>query len=217
MFRNRNIITPIITVCAVFLAVVQYNSLRRTTRLTRTAILYPGQSPWNHILENADQRSFLELTGFNRGTFTLLLHVLFPDPIIQQFGRPRLIDEKGQLGLYLLFVNSRMTYNNLCLIFGCTGTMFSHRNRDDETCISNAQGQSCCSVHFPTTAREKRSLARLVQRREPGVRDVISFTDGVSIPVQCASDINRQTTDYNGYHHDTMCNNVFCFAPTGKI
>ena len=72
-------------------------------------------------------------------------------------------------------------------------------------------------VHFTKTAREKSSLARLVQRCEPRVRDVIGFTDGLSIPVQCASDINRQTTDYNGYHHDTMCNNVFCFAPTGKI
>jgi hypothetical protein len=72
-------------------------------------------------------------------------------------------------------------------------------------------------VRFPKTAREKRSLARLVQRRQPRVRDVIGFTDGVSIPVQCASDMNRQAMDYNGYHHDTMCNNVFCFAPTGKI
>ena len=149
--------------------------------------------------------------------FTLLLHFLFPDPIIQHFGRPRLIDEKGQLGLYLLFVNSRMTYNNLCLIFGCTPArcsvivtgMMKH-------VYLTLKGNRVARVHF-TTAREKRSLARLVQRREPRVRDVIGFTDGVSIPVQCASDINRQTTDYNGYHHDTMCNNVFCFAPTGKI
>ena len=34
MFRKRHIITPITTICAVFLAVVQYNSLRRRTRLT---------------------------------------------------------------------------------------------------------------------------------------------------------------------------------------
>jgi len=155
MFRNRNIISPIITVCAVFLAVVQYNSLRRRTRLTRTAILYPGQSLWNHILENANQRSFFELTGFNRGTFTLLLHVLFPGPIIQHFGRPCLIDEKGQLGLYLLFVNSRMTYNNLCSIFGCTPAqcsvivtgMMKHVYRMHK-------GNLVARVHFPTTARE---------------------------------------------------------------
>ena len=61
------------------------------------------------------------------------------------------------------------------------------------------KGNRVARVHFPTTAREKRSLARLVQRREPRVRDMIGFTDGVSIPVQCASDINRQTTDFNGY------------------
>ena len=54
-------------------------------------------------------------------------------------------------------------------------------------------------VHFPTTAREKRSLAHLVQRREPRLRDVIGFTDEVSIPAQCALDINRQTTDFYGY------------------
>ena len=26
-----------------------------------------------------------------------------------------------------------------------------------------------------------------------------------------------QSTDYNGYHHDTHCNNVFLFGPDGKI
>ena len=65
--------------------------------------------------------------------------------------------------------------------------------------------------------REKQNLAALVQNREPKVRDVIGFTDGVSIPVKCSSKLSLQATDYNGYHHDTMCNNVFCFAPTGKI
>ena len=116
-------------------------------------------------MENADQRLFLELTGFNRGTFTLLLHVLFPDPIIQHFGRPRHLDEKGQLGLYLLFVNSRMTYNNLCLIFGCTPArcsvivtgMIKH-------VYLTLKGNLVARVHFPTTAREKRSLARYFSR-----------------------------------------------------
>ena len=97
---------------------------------------YPlGQSPLNHTLENADH--FL---GFNRGIFTLLLQVLFPGPIIQRLGRPRLIDEKFYLVL-VLFVKSRMAYNNLCWLY--PGTMFSHCNGDvipvcDETCLSNA-------------------------------------------------------------------------------
>ena len=64
------------------------------------------------------------------------------------------------------------------------------------------KGNRVARVHFPTTAREKRSLARLVQRREHRVRDVICFTDGVSIPAQCTSDISRQITDFNGTFQD---------------
>jgi hypothetical protein len=64
-------------------------------------------------------------------------------------------------------------------------------------------------VIFPKTYREKQNLAALVQNREPKVRDVIGFTDGVSIPVKCSSKLSLQATDYNGDHHDIMCNNVF--------
>jgi len=57
----------------------------------------------------------------------------------------------------------------------------------------------------------------LEHRREPSVLDVIGFSDGLSLPIQCASDPISQATNYYGYHHDTMINNVFCFAPTGKL
>jgi hypothetical protein len=78
---------------------------------------------------------------------------------------------------------------------------------------NNAKAKILC----PNSLEEKEYLADLVNRREPKVADVIGFTDGVSLPIQCASDPISQATNYNGYHHDTMCNNVFCFAPTGKI
>ena len=55
-------------------------------------------------------------------------------------------------------------------------------------------------IHWPTTVAEKQVLADLVHVREPFVRDVIGFTDGVSLPVKCASDVISQATDYNGYH-----------------
>ena len=48
------------------------------------------------------------------------------------------------------------------------------------------------------------------------VDDVIGFTNGVSLPVECASDPIGQATNYNGYL-DTMIKNVFFFALTGKI
>ena len=50
--------------------------------------------------DNADEGSFLELTGFSRSSFALLLQVLFPNPTPQIFARPRLLDEKDKLGLH---------------------------------------------------------------------------------------------------------------------
>ena len=38
--------------------------------------------------DNADEGSFLELTGFSRSSFALLLQVLFPNPTPQTFARP---------------------------------------------------------------------------------------------------------------------------------
>jgi len=62
------------------------NSIRQRSHLTGTAILQTGQSPWQHIWENVDDTSFLELTGFDRHAFTQLLHnsLFFLDKIFQR-------------------------------------------------------------------------------------------------------------------------------------
>ena len=41
--------------------------------------------------------------------------------------------------------------------------------------------------------------------------------DGLSIPVQCSEDPLIQNAYFNGYHQDTMVNNIFLFSPEGKI
>ena len=72
-------------------------------------------------------------------------------------------------------------------------------------------------IQWPESIQQKQNLAELVHRREPNVVEVIGFTDGLSLPVQCTSDPISQVTNYNGHHRDTMVNNVFRFAPTGKV
>ena len=57
----------------------------------------------------------------------------------------------------------------------------------------------------------------MINRREPSIRNVIGFIDGVAIPVECGSDAASQAINYNGYRHDTVVNNVFAFCPNGKI
>ena len=37
------------------------------------------------------------------------------------------------------------------------------------------------------------------------------------LAVQCSDEEEDQNAAYNGYHHDTMCNNVLAFAPDGTI
>ena len=71
-------------------------------------------------------------------------------------------------------------------------------------------------IKFPTDAKMEH-YSRLIQQREPTVTNVIGFIDGLSIPVECSEDVEEQAKFYNGYHHDTMINNVFAFVPTGKI
>ena len=45
-------------------------------------------------------------------------------------------------------------------------------------------------VH-PKTYAEKQNNAHLVQNREPRVKNLIEFTDGVSIPVKCSTDMEK--------------------------
>ena len=90
MFRGRSLSTSLLSICAVFFAVVHYNGLRHGTPLTRSAILCPGQSPRSPIYKNVDEGSFFELTGFNRRSFAILVNLLFPNPVWRQFDRPRL-------------------------------------------------------------------------------------------------------------------------------
>ncbi len=60
-------------------------------------------------------------------------------------------------------------------------------------------------------------FAQLIQEREPTVDDVIGFMDGLALMSECTSDELEQNAMYNGYHSDTMVNNVFAYGPNGKV
>ena len=47
--------------------------------------------------------------------------------------------------------------------------------------------------------------------------DVIGFMDGVSLTSECTSEPLLQNWMYSGYHSDTMVNNLFAYAPDGKV
>ena len=200
----------------IFAGVTYYNSLRNRSKLTRPAILQPAMSPWNRLFNFGDDSSFLEMTGFTRAAFVSLREAVFP-PRIARYGRPRSLDDNGDLGLYLLYLGYQMKTKHLCLIFGIVPTTA-------EVTINKVMDQVCrrlrrhpaSQIVFPTQEKMAK-FARMVERREPLIKNVIGFVDGVSVPVQCSDDELLQRAAYCGYSHDTMCNNVFAFSPEGKV
>ena len=169
--------------------VIYYNGIRRRHRLTRSGILQPGRSPWRHLYENGDEASFLNLTGFSRAAFHQLHEYMYRDNELPRTGRPRLLNTEDELGIILFYLGSSMTISHLCLIFGCTPSRCSDIINNQLLSLSRRlKNHPKARIHWPSTLREKEYLADLVHRREPNILDVIGFTDGLSLPIQCASD-----------------------------
>jgi DDE superfamily endonuclease len=206
-------------IVTLFAAALWYNSLRRRSRLTRSAILEPKLSPWTRLFQFGDSGSFLELTGFTREAFRDLKIALFGDRDNsgRRVGRPSSLDFNGELGLYLFFVGSNMRLKHLCLIFGIVPTTAAVTIWKLMRHICKMlKSHPASEVSFPD-AELMKVYARMVQIREPMVNNVIGFVDGVSLQVQCSDDMLQQNAAYNGYSHDTTITNVFAFSPFGKI
>lgn len=207
---------PLFQLCLIFAVVIYYNGLRNNYKLTRSALLQPNQSPWNQLLNFGDNNSFITITGLNRYAFmqleAVLLHNL-PPPL----GRTPSLNFRGQLGLYLLFLGSRMSLKHLCMLFGIVPSSASvFIRRMMKLICRKLKHDNRAAVRFPSQD-EMPALAAMVQSREPRVNNVIGFLDGLAIPVQCSSDPVEQAAYYSGYHFDTTVNNTFLFLPTGKI
>lgn len=71
-------------------------------------------------------------------------------------------------------------------------------------------------LYFRTT-KGWHNLQLRVQNREPVAHDVIGFLDGVSLHSECSSDTLEQNAMYNGYHADTMVNNIIVYGADGKV
>jgi hypothetical protein len=205
-------------IVTLFMAVVWYNSLRSRSILTRSAVLEPILSPWNRVLVYGDEGSFLELTGFSRMAFASLESYLFTaDANDRRVGRPSSLDSNGELGLYLFFVGSQMKTKHLCLIFGVIPTTANKTIlKMMKLVCRKLKNHPASKIVFPD-AIKMHYFAEMIQHREPMIGNVIGFVDGLSLPIQCCDEAMLQNAAYNGYSHDTCCNNVFAFSPEGKV
>ena len=204
------------------LVTIQYhNSIRDKGNLYRPAIVLPEHSAWQHLYVNADDTSFLLLTGVSREVFRMLLNILYPhgsvDSAGRRRGRPRSLLPHAELGLFLFYIGSTMSIKHLCLIFGSVPSVCSRSLTKLLKLIPRKlRNHPFAKIEFPN--QEKMSKwARMIQQREPIADDVIGFMDGLSLHSECSSDNLEQNAMYNGYHSDTMVNNVFAYGADGKV
>ena len=114
---------PAIILALIYGFIMVYNSCRTRCKLTRQGIVPAGFSSWTYLYSNnGDDSSFLNVTGYNRATFEMLHAILYPPVDRIPRGRRPLLDTRGKLGLLLVFLTSKMSDKQLCLIFGIVPT-----------------------------------------------------------------------------------------------
>lgn len=162
----------------------------------------PSLSPWRSLLNHADDSSFLNVTGLTRNAFIELEKISFAEKL-PKVGRPASIDDRDQLGLYLLFVGSRMELKYVCMLFGITPSAASRFINSMMYLVSKQLHiHTDAKVKFPSEV-EMIQYASMARTRGPTVANVVGFVDALSIPVQRSDDVEEQNSAYNGYYHDT--------------
>jgi hypothetical protein len=148
----------------------------------------PDKAPWAFLLKNADDGSFLDLTGFSREAFKRLVRLLeLPEErqarlnCVRPCGRPCLLDFPAKVGVLLFYLNSKMAAKNMAFIFGVLPqTINSTVNLMLARCVDRLKKCPEARVRLPDAVRMA-EYAEMVHRRENLVDDVIGFLDGVSL------------------------------------
>jgi hypothetical protein len=158
------------------------------------------------------------MTGMTCQAFMELFDVLFVDRNqlnnMDGRGRPLLLDPIAQLGLYLFFVGSTMGIKHLRMIFGVTPSVYITAMLS--LAVQKLKRHPLAKEQFPNEDKIAR-FARQIQVCEPDVDDVIGFKDGLSLTSECTSEVFEQNTMYNGYHSNTMVNNIIAYGPDGNM
>ena len=191
--------------CILLLCILWFNSCRESHYLTRSAVVRPAVSAWNMLLYRGDTKSFLNLTGMTREAFYKLESILFIEEAVgRKRGRPPILDNSGRLGLYLFWVGSAMQTKYLCTIFGVVPSSANIIIDNMRSLICRRlQANDRSKIAWPNDVILE-EWARLIQNREPTVKYVIGFADGLAIHIKCSDNEIEQTEAYNIVAHSIL-------------
>ena len=111
-----------VTLVTILAIIYAYNSARRKQLyFKRCALLDPARSAWRRLLASQDDGSFTLLTGFSYEAFYQLCDALYSitdvERELKRRGRPPLLTLVDKIGLYLVYVGSSMTQQEIGVIF----------------------------------------------------------------------------------------------------
>jgi hypothetical protein len=127
------------------------------------------------------------------------------------------MESTAHLRLFLFYLGSTMGMKHLCMIFGITPSTCSEViNKMLPLVVRKLKRHPMAAVKFPDAAKME-YFARLIHQCALEVDDVIGFMDGLSLVSECTSEVFEQNAMYNGYHSETMVNNIIAYGPDGKV
>ena len=211
---SRKLRRKVFKVAVILGGILAYNNARVRNEIKKKALTGFKRSAWRFLYQNADEGSFLSITGFTREAFDGLVDELESTDethlAVKKAGRPFEMDYHGRVGLVLMFHGSRMRLKDLSLIFGLVPSVLS-RNLSymTEHAVRVLKYHPFSRIKFPNETECKR-YAELICGRQALVEDVVAFMDGLSTPIKCSSEPSAQADNHNAYKQDTNNQNN-CF------
>jgi hypothetical protein len=170
--------------CCCIIAIFVNNRQRKQYWLTKNALVATNRSPWSRLYRNANYGSFLTIVGMTRNVFRELKRYLFVNYNEGRVGRPHSMPNSTMLGIILIYLGSCMRTKDLCLIFGIAPTTLQRViNKMLYMINTKLIKHEFAKVEWPSQEK-KQYWASLVQAREPLVKNVIGFVDGVALAVK---------------------------------
>lgn len=209
-----------------------YQQKLRDRRVPRASLQSPKESAWRILFQSGNDHALITLTGLDRTSFNWL-HSLFtpvyneysplvsPDGTIVKLkntnGKPRLINGRDCLALYLAWTRTRGSCYVLQMLFGMTATCVSVYLRfGRRILIKVLQSQDNSAIRLPTE-QQVEEYKTAIKERHPLLENVWCTMDGLKVLLQRARNNKIQNMYYNGWTHDHYVSNVFVFAPDGTI
>jgi len=191
-----------ITIMKILLIILYARSkIRSRHYLTRPSLLPATSSPAFLLLKIRDNSAYICTMGLDCKTFDFLLSQFETFyPLQKKLGRHRVFCPQMTLALVLHWLNSTMRQKTLCQIFGGSPALISFALNVGLDALDQLlrRDNAVWKISWPSEFEMATSSAMILYR-EPQIKGVFGFVDGLNLPTEEPRDAILQNAYYNGW------------------